>query len=195
MIVFFGTRNYGKVDHVPGLFYVVTSFFYIQYVPLVPTGSYLMIDDGSERGMNLGLNFKSVFFAYLRAITMVGGIGAVILGVTELRRDAVLGGMLIGAGIGAILLFFLSYKLAKPSPARAVRLAGQAGIPPELVAQFFVDAPIDPDSYPVPQVEEVEAADDEVLPADEKPRARRRPRYDDDDDFDERYDDRPARPR
>jgi uncharacterized membrane protein (GlpM family) len=145
MIFFFGTRNYGKVDHVPGLFYLSTQFFYLQFVPLVPTGTHLIID-GSEqgngfRGIKLGLSGKSVFFAYLRALCMVGGIAAIIVGFISVAQHEMLPGIvLIASGIAGIALFILSYKLSKPSPHRALRLAQEAGIAPEVVAKYFVDA-------------------------------------------------------
>ena len=41
MIGMFGQRFYGKVDQVPGLFYVATHFAYLNYVPLFPTATYL----------------------------------------------------------------------------------------------------------------------------------------------------------
>jgi len=131
MIVFFGTQNYGKVDHVPGLFFVASSFFYINFVPLFPTGSYLIIDDGKQRGFRLGLSGKSVVFAYLRALLLCGGIVAVALGLMEVSKHPHVAAGLIGAGVVAGLLFFLTYKITKPSPRRALRLASQAGIPPE----------------------------------------------------------------
>src|SRR4030095_4688962 len=98
MIVFFGTRKYGKVDHVPGLFYVATDFFYVQFVPLFPTGSVLMLDDGSDRGVKLGLNGKSVLFTYLRAGSIVGGIIAAIVGILGLADDPVFGAVMLALG-------------------------------------------------------------------------------------------------
>src|SRR5216684_327977 len=109
MIFFFGSRNYGKVDHVPGLFYLSTQFFYLQFVPLIPTGTHLIID-GSEqgdgfRGVKVGLSGKSVFFAYLRAICMLGGIAAIILGFVEMANHEMLPAIaMIASGIAGIAL-------------------------------------------------------------------------------------------
>jgi hypothetical protein len=162
MIVFFGTRQYGKVDHVPGLFYVATNFFYVQFIPLVPTGSVLVIDDGSQRAMSLGLHGKSVLFGYFRAASVVGGVLAMIFGVIGLaENDLVAGAILIGLGLLGILLFLLSYKLGKANAERAVHLAVKAGIPPEVVAQYFVDAEINPDDFPVQEVQEEIPADED----------------------------------
>jgi hypothetical protein len=33
----FGQRNFGKVDCVAGVFYVVTQFFHINFLPLIPS--------------------------------------------------------------------------------------------------------------------------------------------------------------
>src|SRR5262249_45886968 len=141
------------------LFYVVTGFFYVQFIPLFPTGSILMLDDGKERGFKLGMSGKSVFFAYLRAALIIGGPAAILFGVLELMKNPPVSIGLIVVGVVATVLFFLTYKLSKPSPRRALQLATQAGIPPEYVAQFFVHADIPADMHGQSQI-------DEVLPAD-----------------------------
>jgi hypothetical protein len=70
MFVIFGTQHYGQVDRVPGLFSVKTSFFHINYVLLVPTGSHLVLE-GTEtadgfRGTPIPLSPKSVLAGYVR---------------------------------------------------------------------------------------------------------------------------------
>jgi hypothetical protein len=156
MVVFFGTRMYGKVDHCPGLFYVATRFFYLQFVPLIPVGSYLVIDGTeSERGMSgasIGLSGKSVFFTYLRTALMLGGvslaIAAVVLGIQAAERQ--LSWLpALGLGVGAIvcfILFPLTYKISRASPARAVYLAERAGIDLRVVAEHFLERGIQPDA-------------------------------------------------
>ena len=39
MIIVWGTKLYGKVDEVPGMFHVATRFFHLWYIPLVPLSS------------------------------------------------------------------------------------------------------------------------------------------------------------
>jgi len=164
MIWIFGTRHCGKVDHLPGLFYVTSSFFHIQFVPLIPTGSVLLLDDGSERGVQVGMSGKSVLFAYLRAACILGGIGLIIAGVLFFSNQEILPAIvLIAMGVAGVVFFFATFKLARPSPDRALHLAEQIGIPPELVAQYFVQ-----NNIPLPEdfddryggVQEVEAVDD-----------------------------------
>jgi hypothetical protein len=140
MLIMFGTRTYGKVDHLPGLFYVSTSFIHINFVPLCPTGSFLIIDDGKERGMKIGMSGKSIFFAWLRALALAGGIGLACLGVFELAEHHIIAALiLILVGILGVLFFFLSYRLARPGPRRALHIARQAGIAPEILARYFVE--------------------------------------------------------
>jgi hypothetical protein len=43
MIVFYGSRLYGRVDEAPGLFHVATMFCHLWFLPLVPLRSYLVL--------------------------------------------------------------------------------------------------------------------------------------------------------
>lgn len=68
--VVYGTRLFGQVERAPGLFYISTLFFHVDYLPLFPQRSYL-VWEGSEsgeqfRGIRLPLNLKSVLAGYLR---------------------------------------------------------------------------------------------------------------------------------
>lgn len=158
MLVFFGTRLYGKVDHVPGLFYVATHFAYLQFVPLFPTASYLILD-GSEsgenfRGVQISMSGKSVLFGYLRAALIIGTIMLLFIGALVLQQSAIGGLVMIAAAVAAIIMVILSYKVTRPGPERALWLAQQAGIDPEVVARFFVDANMVPDDL----IEEVETS-------------------------------------
>src|SRR5690349_1813187 len=80
MIIFFGTRRYGAVDHLETGARVETMFFHMWFVPLVPTKSYLVVADGgrSFRGVELPMSGKSVLAAYLRTACVFGAIGAII---------------------------------------------------------------------------------------------------------------------
>src|SRR5262245_47840413 len=144
MIVVWGTRLYGKVDRVPGLFYVSTHFFYAQFIPLFPTSSYLILDgtEGSQgfQGVKIPMSGKSVLVGYLRAALCVGAMVLAGFGIANLARKMEVGIALMVAGLACALLFWLSYRLTRPSPQRALRLAYHAGIPPERVAQHFVGA-------------------------------------------------------
>jgi hypothetical protein len=188
MIVVFGTRMYGKVDQVPGVFYVATRFFHIQFVPLIPVGSFLVIDgsesDDNFQGVSVGLSIKSVFFAWLRAFLLLGGIIIGIIGVIALLAEGKKGGFdlleaiaMIAACPVMLVGWWFSYRLAYAGPERALRLAHRAGIPPEVIVEAFA-----PSGHPpvVPEVDEHAVPDEvvahaeepipEVEPVDEPPR-------------------------
>ncbi|MDB5309793.1 MAG: hypothetical protein JWO38_3995 [Gemmataceae bacterium] len=81
MFVVFGEKMYGKVDRVPGLCYVITKFAHLNFVPLFPTGGYIVIkgseSGGDFRGKPIGVSLKSVFVGYVRfwvgLITLISG--------------------------------------------------------------------------------------------------------------------------
>ncbi len=142
MLYIFGTHAFGKVDQVPGLFYVVTTFFHINYVPLIPTGSYLTLDDGSNRGASIGLSLKSVVVAWVRAFLIVAGGLLIIFGliaVGEVKKPEQMPFTLIVPGAGAVMvvMFFVSYRLTHASRDRAVYLAECAKLDPAFVHDFF----------------------------------------------------------
>jgi len=135
-MIVFGKRLYGKVDLVPGLFYVATNFVHIWYVPLVPLGSNLIIHEDKEgwQGMPLGLSFKSFLVAWLRGASIAG---AVIFAIFALGEPG--SRYWIRAGICAAT--FVITKWAKvfthASPDRARELAERVGLSPS--GQILLD--------------------------------------------------------
>jgi hypothetical protein len=152
MFVHAGTHLYGKVDQVPGLLHVGTQFFHVNFVPLIPTGSFIILE-GVERkedegpGIAIPLDYRSMFYAWLRTALMVGGglafITAAIEGFRCLARHgdgAYAAGMAV---VGVVLAAFLpfTYRMTRAAPLRALGLARLAGIEPEVVAKYFVNHP------------------------------------------------------
>lgn len=83
MVVVWGTRLYGKTDAVKGLFYVATSFFYLQFIPLVPLGSYAVVNETAEggwEGASVGLSLKSLFLAWARIGIIIGALICLAIG-------------------------------------------------------------------------------------------------------------------
>ncbi len=149
MVVIWGTQKYGKVDLVPGLFYVASDFAHVQFIPLFPTASYLILDgtqsSKGSHGVRIPMSGKSVLVGYLRAALFVALLALVGFGIATVGKEAIIGALLIAAGLFCGLVFLISYKLTRPGPQRALMLAQQAGIPPEVVAQHFVKAKLLPD--------------------------------------------------
>jgi hypothetical protein len=169
-IVIAGTQRYGKVDQVPGLFHVATEFFHIDYLPLAPTRSYLILD-GTDQGIRIRMSGKSILFAWLRVALFLAGVIALVAAVhLFLPRGAdpidwshALGTLALSASF--FYLFWGSYRFTRAGPLRALELSKQVGIAPEVLAQYFVDCPELSD----PQL--VQPGDDfsGALPADPRP--------------------------
>ncbi len=147
MVIIWGSGLYGTVDRVPGLCYVTTRFGHLWYIPLIPLGSYLILDlpgDTGTRGKAIPLSFKSMFFGWLRGACVVGLIVSFIALLVNLlgshadrdeEQNALLSGVWF-AGCGAVLL--LTYLLNKASTARAVELAQHLGLSEEAMRQMLI---------------------------------------------------------
>ena len=151
MYLIFGSSNYGKTDALKGLFYVVTEFFHVYYVPIIPLGSRVMVEGTDEKLFKkIGFSWKSVLVTYLRG---VGGVAAVVftaifLGtifeVFHKQKDKALfenQWYYLGAAIVCWSLVVLSYFWTKPSPVRALELAKVLNIPMEDLIDHYLDDP------------------------------------------------------
>jgi len=138
MVIVWGTTHAGKVDEVPGgLFHVVTRFGHVYYIPLIPTGSYIVLEktaDGGFRGAPIPLSFKSILAGWIRGLGIVAIIGAVI-GTIVTLTDKKVGPMAwvlpVMIGVVATAAIILSYKLkffTEASYERAKELAQRVGL-------------------------------------------------------------------
>ncbi len=140
MFVHVGQQNYGKVDVVPGLCYVATRFFTLNFVPLIPMGSYIVLA-GTEKGdgfqgTKTSLSLKSVLTAWLRAALVLVAAGSAIIGLwltfdfLDRRRGvtpaAVLG--VWGAGVAAAVTLWLTYRFNRAGYDRALQLGAELGL-------------------------------------------------------------------
>ncbi len=140
MFIYFGTSKYGKTDCLNGLFYVVTDFFHVYHVPLVPMGSYVMIDGtNNTRGAKIGISGKSVLVGYLRCFGVLAAIICTALFALPFMEGRAANNkvfseeriLYLGIAILSVVLVVLSYYWTKPSPVRALQLAEKLGIPME----------------------------------------------------------------
>jgi hypothetical protein len=141
MIFIAGRGLYGRVDDVPGLFYVKTSFVHVYYVPLIPVGSYLIFEgtetDNGFQGVKIGFSLKSILATWLRAALVIGVIFFVFVATALLCNDqepkpleAAKMALWAAAFFGA---FLVTQRYSHAGPYRALRLARAAGIPEEVV--------------------------------------------------------------
>lgn len=150
-MLIYGSSNYGKTDHLPGLFYVVTEFAHLYFIPLVPAKSYCILDHGNgDQGVPIKMSGRSVLLAYLRGIlapvSVVASIAFIVMLYSFFQRGNGQGGseVLLITGIVVIvgwLLVFLSYRWNKPTPTRALELGKQVGIPMEVLVEHYINDP------------------------------------------------------
>lgn len=90
MILIYGTKLYGKVDIVPGLFHVETRFGHLWYFPILPLESYVVLGKSGDgfNGVRIPLNVKSVVFAWLRAGTLTTALISLICAAVEWNRQS-----------------------------------------------------------------------------------------------------------
>ena len=154
MFIVFGQNKYGKVDRVPGLFHVVTEFFHIYYVPLIPLKSYLMFE-ASQGSTPISLHLRSVLMGWARALLICVSLGSVIAGLVKLSEhfadkkdtpteDFVVPFVVAGA---CVFVYWLSTRFTRASYERALALAEQLGLEPEHIDKCFQPQSESPESY------------------------------------------------
>jgi hypothetical protein len=140
MYITWGSRLYGKVDEVKGLFYVKTKFGHCQFIPFIPIKSFIILTEsgGKFQGVPIGLNTKSwmvtwgrtALFGALIPVSIfcmamwgeVGNGGSVMLAIL-----ATVGMALV---VGGLLVLFLHKRVRYASYPRAVQLAEKVGLNP-----------------------------------------------------------------
>ena len=84
MVFIFGMRRFGLTDVVPGVFYIRTTFFHFDFVPLFPTESFLVLNTQHEQKfIKIPLNKKSICVAYLRSLSLIGTLLHFVIGIYQ----------------------------------------------------------------------------------------------------------------
>lgn len=142
MIFFFGSRLFGKVDSVDGLFFVATKFAHIQYLPLIPLGTYLVFETTAEgwRGIPIAFSLKSLAMAWLRALAVVAMAIALALLILFASGPGYVpsGAVIVPIGVCLVSLWLLigtryMRGLGVASFARAAQLCRAAGVSEEIL--------------------------------------------------------------
>ncbi len=152
MLVIWGSRLYGKVDEVPGLFHVATKFAHLWFIPLLPLGSTVVFSQTWRgwQGAPIGLNVKSVIWAWTQALllilavllTTLGVLGVIAAGSAPPDKPSTMGFALallfvgVGAGAGWFFLRRATW-LTRASYERAHQLARRIGLNEE--ARVLID--------------------------------------------------------
>jgi hypothetical protein len=146
-----GEQLFGKVDQVPGMYHVATQFLHVYFLPLAPSKSFIVLDatkDGDRfRGVPIALSKKSMLFAWLRAACVISG-GATALAAPILAGGAFLDGRegfafpCLASAVASPVFFlalWVSYKISRARPVRALELARQVGFAPDAVVSYFAE--------------------------------------------------------
>ncbi len=112
MIIIYGTRFYGKVK-AAGSSYLGTQFFHIWYVPLIPIGTHLILEEsgsGGVRSIKSAFSFKSMLAAYLRVWGPIAVLASLLIGIGNLSdfSDEPMAMMIIGVFTGVVTLALLA---------------------------------------------------------------------------------------
>lgn len=134
MIIFFGSGMYGKTDEVPGLFHVETRFGHVYWLPVIPLGSYIVLEKYGDEfsGASIGLSGKSVLMAWGRILCPVALVLSALAFYVALQTQtwmvplAVM--MLSGVGIWGC---WVRTGCRRASYARAIALGEKVGLTPE----------------------------------------------------------------
>jgi hypothetical protein len=167
MFFIFGSRLMGKVDQVPGYFHVATKFGHLNYLPLIPMQSYIVISHQGKsfRGVPIPLNWKSVAVAWARSVcglmAVIGAIIAAYLLAVHARMDELAPAAVATAlGVVGFALTKWHRSVTHANVDRACMLARMAGIGERGIAQirnsyaqgFEVVQPGAPADIPIAQV-------------------------------------------
>lgn len=140
MLLIWGSRQYGKVDEVPGLFHVATRFFHIWFIPLIPLQSYIVLQrtGNSFHGMATSMSGKSVLAGYARIWPFFVSAACMLFALPMFalaKTGSIVAGVvavLIAAGcmVGGILSYTHA-SMQRATYERAVELAEKLKLPEE----------------------------------------------------------------
>lgn len=139
MAVIVGTRLFGGTDAVPGVFHVATKFCHFDFFPLIPLGSYIILESefNSTSGVQIELSGKSVALGYIRAVGVIGVISTGFWAYFTLSDQAV-ASFLLTCLVASLLMWHKSTRNA--SYKRASELASEFGPTVGPVCQLLIDA-------------------------------------------------------
>jgi hypothetical protein len=148
MVVIFGSRLMGKVDVVPGMFHVATQFGHINYLPLIPLKTYLILSQNGDqfRGMPISLSFKSILMAWLRAGLFLVAVVASIFAMIEIangKQQSWVGPLALAVGAWVVFVLTWHRVASRASFRRACQLGELVGLTEEgfaMLQQIYGEA-------------------------------------------------------
>ena len=135
-MVLYGQRSYGKVDAVPGVGHVVTRFYHVNFLPLIPNESWIVTSRDGQLvwRARIPLSLKSVLVGWTRGVATAVGLAATILSIAlatdvevSVRTDLTLAAVAVTAW-AVLVTSRVVPAINRASYARACELAKLAGL-------------------------------------------------------------------
>jgi len=77
-VLIWGKKLFGRLDRLPGAFYIATLFHHFWFMPLLPIESFVVFEGteyrGQFQGVPIPLDWRSVLMAYGRGVLVVSGV-------------------------------------------------------------------------------------------------------------------------
>lgn len=95
MMIIAGSRLYGRVARVPGVFHVATEFMHLYYMPLIPVYSWLVLSEKREgmkttwTGVKIRMRWMSVFLAWSLGLAIWAGLAELLTIITWMNPGPV----------------------------------------------------------------------------------------------------------
>ena len=132
MILIWGQRLFGKCEHVHGAFYVATKFVHIWGIPLVPLGSWVVIEGSTHgeswSGTPISMHSKSIALAYLRAACVAGAAGGLVATCVNWRAGVAGFAPPLLLSVVATALFGVTKTFQRASPEKTLEHARALGL-------------------------------------------------------------------
>ena len=135
-MIIFGVRLFGKSEIVPGVFFIVTRFFHICFIPLIPMQSFVVFEDGGGVALP-SLHWGSISMGWLRGLLLVGAGALGFMAWNKLEAHAPFSQaqpMLLLA-LGCVAGFLGSYRLARATAQSLDGLRQMSGMPSDVLTR------------------------------------------------------------
>ncbi len=141
-MIIFGGRLFGKVDEVPGVAHVATKFFHVNFIPLLPLSSWVVLHGSQKsgllgsswRGFELsGIRWGSALMGWLRCGLVIGCAALALVGLASMGESRWQGAaaLLLAAAAGGALWY--SYRLTRATAESLRSLSQDANCPADFI--------------------------------------------------------------
>jgi len=152
-MIIYGSACFGKTHKVSGVLWVKTRFLHVMFFPFVPRSSWVFVSKSAQKSLGLapepiqlpGIQWRSVFLAWMRASALVVSVVAALVGTIRYSTDMPPERLLLPFVYFAASVAFsiASYRLGRVTHEQLEKLLKDSEVPHALVKQAAaqLDAP------------------------------------------------------